>query len=207
MEDEEVADAALMNRIPPQNGSQHGIETTPSANLTKRTQTKTTAPFSTPDTLRTSLAKPNQNWAYFTYTPSIAWAFRPSPAIPLRDHYHDHDPSKPRASKPSSIHHHRHSNHNHYSNNDPPSNDKNDASPINPSDNHPSANSEAPAPDPEPEAQEHTYTLRSLNVGYLDDEVILGIGIDDQGQGVARVRAEELLGCLKMCPQKENRKS
>ncbi|KAL8810528.1 MAG: hypothetical protein Q9200_002516 [Gallowayella weberi] len=37
------------------------------------------------------------------------------------------------------------------------------------------------------------------NVGYLDDEVVLGIGIDDVGQGFARTRAGELVGCLRAC--------
>lgn len=38
------------------------------------------------------------------------------------------------------------------------------------------------------------------NVGYLDDEVILGIGIDDAGQGFATVKAGDLLQCLRACP-------
>jgi hypothetical protein len=38
------------------------------------------------------------------------------------------------------------------------------------------------------------------NEGYLDDEVLLGIGIDDAGQGYAKVPARELLGCLRACP-------
>lgn len=38
------------------------------------------------------------------------------------------------------------------------------------------------------------------NVGYLDDEVILGIGIDDAGQGFSRVKAADLLQCLRACP-------
>lgn len=37
------------------------------------------------------------------------------------------------------------------------------------------------------------------NVGFLDDEVILGIGIDDAGQGFARVKAGELVQCLRAC--------
>jgi hypothetical protein len=47
---------------------------------------------------------------------------------------------------------------------------------------------------------EHTRTLEALNVGYLDDEVILGIGLDDRGQGFARVKAQDLLACLRRCP-------
>ena len=38
------------------------------------------------------------------------------------------------------------------------------------------------------------------NTGYLDDDVLLGIGIDDSGQGFARVPAGELLQCLRACP-------
>ena len=39
-----------------------------------------------------------------------------------------------------------------------------------------------------------------LNVGYLDDEVVLGIGVDDKGQGFSRVKAGELVQCLRACP-------
>jgi hypothetical protein len=70
-----------------------------------------------------------ENWAYFTYTPSIAWAWRPQSAFA----------------------------------------DGEDA-------------------------------LESLNVGYLDDEVILGIGMDDTEQAFARAKAETLLQCLRACP-------
>ncbi|KAI4166862.1 MAG: hypothetical protein LQ343_007683 [Gyalolechia ehrenbergii] len=38
------------------------------------------------------------------------------------------------------------------------------------------------------------------NVGYLDDEVVLGIGIDDKGQGFARAKAGDLVQCLRACP-------
>lgn len=40
------------------------------------------------------------------------------------------------------------------------------------------------------------------NVGYWDDEVVLGIGIDDRGQGFARARAGELVGCLRGCGER-----
>ena len=42
--------------------------------------------------------------------------------------------------------------------------------------------------------------VQDKNVGWLDDEVVLGIGIDDRGQGFARVRAGDLVGCLRACP-------
>ena len=71
-----------------------------------------------------------ENWAYFTYTPSIAWAWRPQSAFA----------------------------------------DGEDA-------------------------------LESLNVGYLDDEVIMGIGMDDIEQAFARVKAKTLLQCLRTCPE------
>lgn len=45
------------------------------------------------------------------------------------------------------------------------------------------------------------------NTGFLDDEVILGIGIDDKGQGFARVKARELLQCLRACPGRSARAS
>jgi hypothetical protein len=42
--------------------------------------------------------------------------------------------------------------------------------------------------------------VEEMNVGYLDDEVVLAIGIDDMGQGMARVKAADLLQCLRACP-------
>ncbi|KAI4220061.1 MAG: hypothetical protein LQ349_008180 [Xanthoria aureola] len=38
------------------------------------------------------------------------------------------------------------------------------------------------------------------NVGYLDDKVVLAIGIDDKGQGFARAKAADLVQCLRACP-------
>ncbi|KAI4274077.1 MAG: hypothetical protein L6R38_006182 [Xanthoria sp. 2 TBL-2021] len=38
------------------------------------------------------------------------------------------------------------------------------------------------------------------NVGFLDDEVVLAIGIDDKGQGFARAKAADLVQCLRACP-------
>jgi hypothetical protein len=38
------------------------------------------------------------------------------------------------------------------------------------------------------------------NVGYLDDSVILGIGIDDESQGYSIVKVQSLLQCLRACP-------
>ena len=38
------------------------------------------------------------------------------------------------------------------------------------------------------------------NVGYLDDEILLSIGIDDKGQGFSRVKAEDLVSCMRACP-------
>jgi hypothetical protein len=39
-----------------------------------------------------------------------------------------------------------------------------------------------------------------MHVGYLDDEVVLGIGVDDKGQAFSRVKAGDLVGCLRACP-------
>jgi hypothetical protein len=94
------------------------------------------------------------NWAYFTYTPSIAWAWRASPAIPPLRQHENHE----RAG-------------------------------FEDEDDH----------DDDDDDEEHGRMLEALNVGYLDDEVIVGVGVDDQGQGFARARAEELLGCLRRC--------
>lgn len=45
--------------------------------------------------------------------------------------------------------------------------------------------------------------VEGKNVGYLDDDVLLAIGIDDMGQGFARVRAADLVQCLRACPGRE----
>ncbi len=45
--------------------------------------------------------------------------------------------------------------------------------------------------------------MEEKNVGYLDDEVVLGIGIDDKGQGFARLKAGDLVQCLRACPGRE----
>ncbi|KAK4695011.1 hypothetical protein P7C71_g2649, partial [Lecanoromycetidae sp. Uapishka_2] len=39
-----------------------------------------------------------------------------------------------------------------------------------------------------------------MNVGFLDDDVVLGIGVDDKGQAFSRVKAGDLVGCLRACP-------
>jgi len=45
-----------------------------------------------------------------------------------------------------------------------------------------------------------------MHVGYLDDEIVLGIGVDDEGQGIARVNAGELVGCMRACPGRVERR-
>lgn len=42
--------------------------------------------------------------------------------------------------------------------------------------------------------------VREKGVGYLDDEVILSVGIDDSYQVYGRVLVSELLQCLRICP-------
>ena len=37
-------------------------------------------------------------------------------------------------------------------------------------------------------------------MGYLDDELIVGIGLEDRAQAWVRVKAEMVLGCLERCP-------
>ncbi|KAL9595744.1 MAG: hypothetical protein Q9219_006242 [cf. Caloplaca sp. 3 TL-2023] len=49
-------------------------------------------------------------------------------------------------------------------------------------------------------ARTATDEFGEKNVGYLDDEVVLSIGIDDKGQGFSRVRAADLVQCLRACP-------
>lgn len=44
-----------------------------------------------------------------------------------------------------------------------------------------------------------------VHVGFLDDEVVLGIGIDDKGQAFSRVKAGDSVGCLTVCPGRRER--
>ncbi|OAP61206.1 hypothetical protein AYL99_03407 [Fonsecaea erecta] len=73
--------------------------------------------------------------AYFTYTPSLAWAWRPHSA----------------------------------------------------------------AANQEQEDDDVEY-LSQLGTGYLGDDVLVGIGLEDLNQAFARVKVEDLLQCLRLCP-------
>lgn len=46
-----------------------------------------------------------------------------------------------------------------------------------------------------------------MHVGYLDDEVVLGIGVDDAGSVFSRVQARELVSCMRACPGRTKRAS
>lgn len=52
----------------------------------------------------------------------------------------------------------------------------------------------------EDEAGNRERGHEDLGTGYLGDEVIVGIGMDDVAQGFVRVGVGELLGCLRICP-------
>ncbi|KAL9101200.1 MAG: hypothetical protein Q9163_003518 [Psora crenata] len=45
-----------------------------------------------------------------------------------------------------------------------------------------------------------------MHFGYLDDEVILGIGVDDSGQVFSKVKAGTLVECLRACPGRTERR-
>ncbi|EXJ62631.1 hypothetical protein A1O7_03069 [Cladophialophora yegresii CBS 114405] len=42
--------------------------------------------------------------------------------------------------------------------------------------------------------------MSQLGTGYLGDEVLVGIGLDDVNQAFARVKVDSLLNCLRLCP-------
>jgi hypothetical protein len=42
--------------------------------------------------------------------------------------------------------------------------------------------------------------IRDMGVGYLDDEVILSVGVEDEGQVYGTVVVSDLLRCLRICP-------
>jgi hypothetical protein len=37
-------------------------------------------------------------------------------------------------------------------------------------------------------------------MGYLDDEVVVGIGLEDMDQAFAKAQVRTLLQCLELCP-------
>ena len=45
-----------------------------------------------------------------------------------------------------------------------------------------------------------------MHVGYLDDEVVLGIGVDDAGSVFSRVKARDLMQCMRACPGRVERR-
>ena len=45
-----------------------------------------------------------------------------------------------------------------------------------------------------------------MHVGYLDDDVVLGIGVDDAGSVFSRVQAGELVQCMRACPGRVERR-
>ncbi len=45
--------------------------------------------------------------------------------------------------------------------------------------------------------------IQEKNTGYLDDEVIVSVGINDNGGLYGKVKAVDLLQCLRICPGRE----
>ena len=135
------------------------------------------------------------NWAYFTYTTSIAWAWRPAAAY---DHSHDPD-------QRASHQNYQRTNHKRDEQQIPSfeqqdadkSTDTDTDSNTNPG---PEAGGDRDNEENSPNPQNTKRILEGLSVGYLDDDVVLGIGVDDQGQVFAKLSAAEVLGCLRMCP-------
>lgn len=52
----------------------------------------------------------------------------------------------------------------------------------------------------EDEDEDDVETMSRLGVGYLGDEVLVGIGLDDVGQAFARVKVDDLLQNMRLCP-------
>ena len=44
------------------------------------------------------------------------------------------------------------------------------------------------------------HELENLGRGFLGDEVLMGVGLDDREQVVVKVQVDELLSCLRLCP-------
>jgi len=52
----------------------------------------------------------------------------------------------------------------------------------------------------EEEEDADTETMSRLGIGYLGDDVLVGIGLDDVSQVFARVKADDLVQCVRLCP-------
>ena len=50
------------------------------------------------------------------------------------------------------------------------------------------------------ENEEDIHHLSQLGTGYLGDDVLVGIGLDDVDQAFAKVKVDELVACLRLCP-------
>ncbi|KAF1991580.1 hypothetical protein K402DRAFT_368276 [Aulographum hederae CBS 113979] len=51
--------------------------------------------------------------------------------------------------------------------------------------------------------EEKKVEAADMGTGYLDEDVIMGIGLNDEGQAFAKVKMAYLLGCLRRCPGKK----
>ncbi|KAI1612227.1 hypothetical protein EDD36DRAFT_279213 [Exophiala viscosa] len=52
----------------------------------------------------------------------------------------------------------------------------------------------------EGEEQDDVETMARLGVGYLGDELLVGIGLDDVRQAFAKIKVDDLLQCMRLCP-------
>lgn len=52
----------------------------------------------------------------------------------------------------------------------------------------------------EDEAVHRARGHEDLGTGYLADEVVIGIGIDDLAQGYVKLKVDDVLGCMRTCP-------
>ncbi|KIW27356.1 uncharacterized protein PV07_07100 [Cladophialophora immunda] len=50
------------------------------------------------------------------------------------------------------------------------------------------------------EEEEDVEYMSQLGTGYLGDDVLVGIGLEDVNQAFARVKVDDLLQCLRLCP-------
>ncbi|KIW20490.1 hypothetical protein PV08_01065 [Exophiala spinifera] len=51
-----------------------------------------------------------------------------------------------------------------------------------------------------PEDDVDVETMSELGTGYLGDDLIVGIGLDDVDQAFARIKVDDLLHCMRICP-------
>ncbi|RVX68318.1 hypothetical protein B0A52_07321 [Exophiala mesophila] len=126
------------------------------------------------DTLRDSDSDLDSEYAYasFTYTPSLAWSWMPHSSGTAFEKGRRHQ-DQDRDQDQDQDHDHDHDQ-------DQESYNTHHTNQFHPEDD--------------------ALYLSRLGTGYLGDDVLVGVGLDDVKQGFVRIKVDDLISCLRLCP-------